>query len=269
MTLHINSLDPYQHGHSPLHQLDPRIKLVIALGFILTSSLTPPGAWAVYILLMALVMSAILFSELGFGFTLKRALILSSPFVLAVLPLPFTVAGSPIAQIPLGFATLTISQPGVIRFVSILLKSWISVQAAILLASTTQFPDLLIALRALRLPPLLVSVIGLMWRYLFVMADETLRMLRARSARSSTSADAPLKPGGKLTWRAPVTGGVAGSLFLRSIERSDRIYAAMLSRGYDGETRALPLPPIPASAWVVFAASMLTFAFLLFLGQLF
>ena len=51
---------------------------------------------------------------------------------------------------------------------------------AIVLASTTAFPDLLAAMRALRLPRLLVAVIGLMWRYLFVLVDEVMRLMRAR-----------------------------------------------------------------------------------------
>jgi cobalt/nickel transport system ATP-binding protein len=73
-----------------------------------------------------------------------------------------------------------------------------------------------------------------MWRYMGITVDEAGRMLRARTARSSILASAGSKTGGKLAWRAKVTGGMAGSLLVRSIERSERVYAAMLSRGYDG-----------------------------------
>jgi cobalt/nickel transport system permease protein len=145
---------------------------------------------------------------------------------------------------------LSISAAGLERFFSISLKSWISVQMAILLASTAPFPTLLMAMRALHLPRLLVAIIGLMWRYLFVMVDEALRLMRAREARSSRSDQPGYKTGGKLVWRAKVTGGMAGSLFLRSLERSDRIYNAMLSRGYDGEVRTLPQPAISRGEWV-------------------
>lgn len=44
---------------------------------------------------------------------------------------------------------------------------------------------------------------------------------------------------------------MAGNLFLRSIERGDRIYVAMLSRGYDGEVRAMPLPNLKMSGWLI------------------
>ena len=100
------------------------------------------------------------------------------------------------------------------------------------------------ALRALRLPRLLVAVIGLMWRYLFVLADEAGRLLRARAARSGAPDRPGVRVGGSIGWRARVTGGMAGSLFLRSMERADRTYAAMAARGYDGETRSLPGRPI-------------------------
>ncbi len=85
-----------------------------------------------------------------------------------------------------------------------------------------------------------------MWRYLFVLADEALRLLRARQARSGQTDRPGLKPGGSLSWRGRVAGGMAGSLFLRAFERSDRIYMAMVARGYDGEVRSSPLPATPA-----------------------
>jgi cobalt/nickel transport system permease protein len=75
-----------------------------------------------------------------------------------------------------------------------------------------------------------------------------------------------LKPGGKLTWRAQVTGAMAGSLFLRSLERSDRIYMAMLARGYDGEVRSLPQASIRPAQWVVLAAGLTLLGFLVMLA---
>ena len=70
-----------------------------------------------------------------------------------------------------------------------------------------------------------------------VMVDEAQRMLRAREVRS---AEAPGRPAGRsLRWRAAVVGQMVGTLFLRSYERSERIYVAVLSRGFDGEIRSL------------------------------
>jgi cobalt/nickel transport system permease protein len=105
-------------------------------------------------------------------------------------------------------------------------------------------------MRAIKIPRLLVAVFGLMWRYLFVLVDEALRLMRARLSRSGESDRADLKAGGALIWRAKVAGGMAGSLFLRALERSDRIYMAMLARGYDGETRSAPLPRLSGRDWL-------------------
>lgn len=265
--MHIHFLDPYQVRNSPVHHLDPRLKLVLTVAFILTTALIPIGTWPVYILLFAVIFSLIILADVGIGKVLKRSL-LAFPFVLAAVPLIFTTPGRQLFTISYGFWQLTAASSGIAWFISIGLKSWISVQAAILLTFTTPFPDILAAMRALRVPRLLVAIIGLMWRYLFVLADEAIRLLRARAARSSDSGIQDLPRGGKISWRAQIVGGMAGSLFMRSLDRSDRIYVAMLSRGYDGEVRSIPLPELNASQWIILVAGVGILGVLLILSLL-
>ena len=76
------------------------------------------------------------------------------------------------------------------------------------------------------------------------------------------------KTGGSVVWRARVTGGMAGNLFLRALERSDRIYMAMASRGYDGEVRAMPLPSLRPVHWIITGVSLAVFIALLGLAYL-
>jgi len=263
--MHLHFLDPYVPQHSPLHSLDARVKFVLAIGLILTVALEPIGAWPVYVLTFALIFSLELVSMLGVTYVLKRSL-LAVPFALAAFPIIFTTPGDVFLSLPFN---LVVTATGLERFVSILIKSWLSVQVAILLAATTPFPELLTAMRAVHIPRLLVAMVGLMWRYLFVLVDEALRLLRARSARSGRSDQPGLRHGGSLPWRAHVAGGLAGNLFLRGIERSDRIYTAMLARGYDGETRSLPLPPVSSSSWLILILGLIIFCFLLLLSSLF
>jgi cobalt/nickel transport system permease protein len=263
--MHVHFLDPYRPRSSPIHRLDGRVKFVLILAFILTAALLPAGAWAPYGALFGLILLVEFLSALGMGYVLKRSA-LAFPFVLAALPVIFTAKGSIVAHLPFG---LVVSEVGLERFASIALKSWLSVQAAVVLAASTQFPDLLVAMRAVRLPRLLVMLFGLMWRYLFVFADEVMRLTRARSARSGQSDLPNAKTGGSVAWRAHVTGGMAGNLFLRAFERSDRIYMAMLARGYDGEVRTLPLPAIRRVHWLVFIAGLAILVLLLILGFLF
>jgi cobalt/nickel transport system permease protein len=261
--MHVHFLDPYRPRDSAIHRLDPRIKLVLAVAFILTNTLLPTGAWPIYILFFALIISVEVISELGVSYVLKRSS-LALPFVLAAVPLIFTIPGKTLFSISIGAVEIHASIQGIERFISIAFKSWLSVQAAIVLAACTTFPDLLVAMRALHVPQLLVSVFGLMWRYMFVLVDEASRMLRARSSRSGQSDSPGARQGGSISWRAKVTGGMAGSLFLRAFERSDRIYMAMVSRGYDGEVHAMPLPEVQPTQWMVLVTCLSLFV--VFLG---
>jgi cobalt/nickel transport system permease protein len=187
---------------------------------------------------------------------LSRNAFIAAPFLLAAVPLIFVRPGEPLGTI----GPLTVSGEGLRMFGTIALKAWLSVQAALLLTFTTPFHDLVDALRDLRLPRILVAIIAFMYRYLAVLGDEAGRMLRARAARSAHAVAGA--SGGTLAWRARVTGQMVGSLFLRSYERSERIYAAMQARGFDGTFRHLAARRIEHGAWIVFGlvvAALLAF----------
>lgn len=229
-------LELYAPSPSLIHRWDARVKVIFTLVFILFLSLTPYRAWSTYILFLAIILSAALVSHLTVGFMVKRTLP-ALPFLLAAIPLIFSGSYPRVSVSIFSGFQVFYSPAGCEQFVSIALKSLISIQAAILLTATTRFPDILAALKALKIPWLFLEIIQLMWRYLFVIREEANSLLRARSSRNASGAGSS-RNGGILLWKAQVTGGMAGSLFLRSIERSDRIYAAMLSRGYNG------LPPM-------------------------
>ena len=138
-------------------------------------------------------------------------------------------------------------------------------QAALLLSFTTPFPDLVEALRRLRVPRLLVAIIGFMYRYLAVLSGEASRLNRARLSRSAVVAG---RSGGSIRWRAGVVGGMVGSLFLRSYERSERVYAAMQARGFDGEFRSMGGRALTATDWTSFAIVAAAIVVFVIAGQL-
>ena len=70
-------------------------------------------------------------------------------------------------------------------------------------------------------------------------------------------------------WRAKVTGGMAGNLFIRSIDRGERIYDAMAARGYDGEIRSFPLPPMTSASWIMLLGGLGLLVVLLLFALLF
>lgn len=186
---------------------------------------------------------------------LSRGAFIAAPFLLAALPLVFTRPEQPLGSVDLGSLRLTISGEGLRIFTTIAIKSWLSVQVALLLTYTTSFHDLLDALRELRLPRVMVAIIGFMYRYLAVLGDQAQRLMRARAARSAVVVG--VQGGGTIAWRARVTGGMVGSLFLRSYERSERIYAAMLARGFEGTFRHLGARVIGRGEWVAFTVVLL------------
>jgi cobalt/nickel transport system permease protein len=241
------SFERYQTGDSLLHHLDPRVKVVMTGLFILSTVLIPDGAWAAFLITLIVVLALTQLAGLPWGIVLKRSLVIL-PFTLTALTTIFVTPGVPLTAIHIGPWTLTPTDAGLIRFASIIARSLLSVQIAILLTATTPFPDLLHAFRHLRLPRALVGTLAFMYRYLFVLSDEAARLMRARQARS---ARLPQQRGHRsLLWRGKVAGAMVGQLFLRSLERGERVHQAMLARGYRGHIYTLnPHVMTPRDGW--------------------
>lgn len=259
--MHAHFVDPYQELSSPIHRLDPRVKVGGTVLFILSNALLPDSAWLAFALAWSLVLAVSLMARLGPGYVLRRSFV-ALPFALAAVTAIFALPGRPVFALQIGPWTAVATEPGLGRFASIVVRSWLSVQMAILLVAATRFPDMMHALRHLRVPPLLVAIISFMYRYLEVLTDETARLLRAREARSAVAPGR--RAGGSLLWRARVAGNMAGQLFLRSYERSDRIYSAMIARGYTGAFQTLNPHVMRAKDW----QALLVLAGILVLMQL-
>ena len=240
--MHFNLVDAYQENNSPLHRMDARIKVVLTVGMILLIGLTPMGAFGAYVGFFAIMMAGAIVARIDPLLVVKRSLV-AIPFTLAAVTLVFTVPGPRLGTVPL--TGWPISEAGAVRFASIVFKSMVSVQAAVLLMITTHFTDVLWALEALRIPKVLVAIISYMYRYIFVLVEEALRLTRARDSRSAVMRGNPAY-GGSLVFRARTTGRLIGNLFIRSFARSERVYQAMVSRGYRGELRQLRPPPVAA-----------------------
>lgn len=223
------------------------------IAFILSVSLLPVGSFAALGIAWMLLVMVSFASRIG-PVTMVKGSFVALPFIVAAFPLLFTKDGDPIGTVDFGLFSLTLSGEGLRLVLTIMLKSWVSVQAAALLIFTTQFHDLLEGLARLRLPKLMVSIISLMYRYLAVLIGEAQRMMRARASRQATP------PGGKrppVRWQARVVGNMVGALFIRSYERSERVYLAMQSRGYTGQVRHIHERPFPAPQWAILVAGFL------------
>jgi cobalt/nickel transport system permease protein len=250
---HIQVLDVHQEGDSPIHRRDARVKLVLTLAFIVAITALPAGAWLAYLLILLAVGFVLGLSRIRPSLVLKRSLV-AIPFAMAALTLIFTREGTTVVAFELARWSVSISYEGLVAFSSILTKAWLSVLIATMLVTSTTFPDLVSAMSWLRVPKVLVSVISFMYRYIFIIADEALRLHRAREARSASPKGATH---GSIIWETRVLGGMIGSLFLRSYERSERIHAAMLSRGFDGAIRTMSSRELGPGDFLVIGAVLI------------
>jgi cobalt/nickel transport system permease protein len=263
--MHSDAFDRYHEKESFMHHLDPRVKVVITVLFIVSNALLPDGAWLAFGAAWSFLLLANVLSQLGLGYTLKRSVV-ALPFAFIAITVLFSIPGKTIFTFDLFIWHPAITDAGLLRFISILIRSWLSVQMAILLVATTRFPDLIHALEHLRIPAILTTIIAFLYRYLFVLTDEVFRLLRARESRSA--AFAGNRVGGGVLWRAKVAGNMAGQLFLRSYERSDRIYQAMVARGYTGHLYTLNAHEMKSSDYFVTAFALAFIFILQMIGRL-
>lgn len=265
LTVHVHPFDRYRAGTSLLHRLDARVKVAGTLLIVLSNALLPDGAWAAFAATWVLVIGLSMIAGFGPFFAQLRSAV-ALPFLAAALSALVVVPGRPLLPIDIGPLSLVVTDGGVLRFSSIVIRSLLSVQTAILLTATTPFPDVLHALRHLGVPGVIVTIVSLMYRYIFVLADEAARLMRAREARSARP-DGATRAGGSLIWRASTAGHMAGQLFLRSYERSDRVYNAMLARGLAGEHRTLTPHVLRGADLRLAAALMAILAIVQLLGR--
>ena len=229
----------YVAGDSPVHRLEPHTKLVAVLAFALVVVATPVHAvwaWSAYAAFLALLLVVAAVAGIG-PRRLLRGLVVEVPFVLFALLLPFVSRGPRVDVLG-----LSLSQSGLVAGGSILAKATLSVLAASLLAATTDPRALLRGLERLRLPSVLVQILSFMIRYVDVVTGELGRMRVARESRGFR---------GRHLGALKVLGPAAGSLFIRSYERGERVHLAMLSRGYTGRLPAGPAAAVPLRSWAV------------------
>lgn len=214
----------YRESDSPVHRLPPEVKIVAMVVFTIAVVATPRTAfWAfgAYALLVVVVAAL---ARVGPRWLLSRALI-ELPFVLFAVALPFLGSGDRVEVLG-----LRLSEDGLHGAWNILAKGTLGVLASLLLAATTTTRDLIVGLDRLHCPQVFTQIATFMLRYLDVLVGEARRMRVARISRG----DDP-----RFLWQLRGFAAGIGALFLRAFERGERVYLAMLSRGYTGRMPAV------------------------------
>ncbi|MER5869105.1 cobalt ECF transporter T component CbiQ [Streptomyces sp. NPDC002044] len=233
----------YRHGHSPVHRLPPHCKLAATFAFVLVVVSTPREAVWAFGLYAVLVAGAAAVARIPAGFLLRR-LVIEVPFVAFAVLMPFVAEGERVDVLG-----MSLSVSGLWGAWNILAKGTLGVAASVLLASTTELRALLLGLQRLKLPPLLVQIASFMIRYGDVVTDELRRMSVARRSRG-------FEARGVRHWG--VLAKTAGALFIRSYERGERVYLAMVSRGYAGSMPVIDEVTATRTQWAYAAALPVT-----------
>lgn len=224
------------HGTSPMHGVAPEAKLAGLVAFVVIVALTPRRFVAAFTVDAIVVLTVIAIAALPVRLILRR-LATITPFLAVALLLPFIGDGDEIDVVGLG-----LSVDGLWAAWNIVAKAVLGATASIVVTATTPIPDLLAGLSRLRIPAVVVGIIAFMLRYLDLIVDELGRMRRAMVARAHDP---------HWLWQARPIAGAAGTLFVRSYERGERVHAAMAARGYTGTMPELTGRRTPVREWTL------------------
>ncbi len=214
-------MDTLSGGNSFVHKLDPRIKLLTTLAYIIFTVSFGKHDISAMLPLIFYPVFLITAGGLPVMYIMKKVLFVS-PFALMI------AVFNPILNqnTTLHIGIIGISD-GWISFFSIMLRFFLTVTSVIALIASTGFNAVCMAAEKMGMPKIFAVQLLFLYRYIFVMAEEASRMLRARSLRSFG-----IKGKGFNHY-----GPFIGTLLLRTIDRARRIYLAMCCRGFDGNIR--------------------------------
>ncbi len=212
--------EAFSSGSSLFHRADPRVKILSAFAFSIVVACLD-GMLPQY-LSLGIGAILVLAARIPFGLLLRRLAIVNLFVVALWFVMPFSTPGEPAFRV----GPLTASSRGLLSALSITLKCNAIVLADMALLSTSTIFSLAHALAHLKVPSKLVQLFFFTWRYLHVLEEEHQRMVQALKIRG-------FEPGTNLhTYRTYAY--LVGLLFVRGYDRGERVYKAMLCRGFDG-----------------------------------
>lgn len=252
--------DEYALRKGFLQSLDPRIKTITFLLFIVGIMFTK--SMPVLIWLYALCLLLTFVSEINLGFFLKRTWIFIPLFSLFIaLPALFSIftPGEPLTTLRIGSFELMITRQGLAGASLFVGRVITSVSFAVLLSITTKHFALLKVLRVFRIPQVFVMTVGMCYRYIYLFAEIIENTFLAIKSRVGTKLH--YKKGQHI-----VTWNIA-CLWARSYQLNEQVYQAMLSRGYSGEPVVLHDYKTTLRDWLWFLLVLTVFITVLFLNH--
>lgn len=225
----LRQLEDLAQGNTWVHALHPLVKLLATLCYIV--AVVSFQRDEILMLLPFVLYPWLMFTlgEIPAG-PILRKLILVSPFVISI-----GIMNPIFDRTPVEVAGIILAH-GWLTFGSILIKSGLTLSASLLLIATSGLDQLAQSLRMLRVPKIFVLQLLLTYRYLSVLLEELARMLRAYGLRAP----------GQRGVRREAWGPFVGQLLLRTMDRAQRVYQAMVLRGFSGEYHPGRIPRMNA-----------------------
>jgi cobalt ECF transporter T component CbiQ len=205
-----------------LQSLDARMKLIAILALLIGVSLSHSLIIIAVVYLLAILLAVL--SAIPADFFIKRVWLVLPFFTgLVVLPALFITPGPPLIRIPLG---LTITRTGLITVLFLLLRVSTSVSLALLLILTTPWNAVLSALSVMRIPDVFILILGMTYRYIYLLLHIANDMFLSRQSRVV----------GRMSGAEErrVIAATTASLLSKSLNMSSQVYLAMQSRGFRG-----------------------------------
>jgi cobalt/nickel transport system permease protein len=216
MIRELYALEQLSNGKSCVHKLHPTAKLLVTIFFLVTVASFDRysiGRLIPYIFYPTLLMAL---SETPYAMLFKRFLV-ALPICLFAGVANVVFDRTPVFEI----GAVAISY-GTISLFTLLFKTYLCVMAVLILVSVTPLAEITAAMRRLRIPGIFVAMFEMTYRYVGVLFAEAYSMRTAYTLRS----------GGVKGIAMRDMGSFVGQLLLRSIDRADRVYSAMMCRGY-------------------------------------
>ena len=221
--IEIGRMDDLGRMDTPVHRVDARAKAVVTLAFICVVMSFPRHEVSALTPFVLFPVALVALGRIPARHLLKQMLV-AAPFALVVGIFNPFMDRQPFAAV--GPFTVT---GGWVSFVSLMLRFVLTVGAALALVACTGMNRLGAGMGRLGVPRVFVVQVLFLYRYLFVVADEGGKMMRSVELRSD----------GKRKLRLCVYGSLIGNLLLRSMDRAERVYRAMVARGFDGTIRVM------------------------------
>lgn len=223
---------------TPLRSLDGRVKTVFFLTAIIVAAVA--RHWYLAAALWAAAIAIFSTLRLPWRFLAQRLIIPLAVAWLVFLTLLFTNGTHPVATVLSKPFPLVIYAEGIARGILIFFRIMAAVTMACVLSFSTPMIEILETLRTFKVPDIIIDIADMMFRYVFIMTDVARNMHNAQMSRTTQRLSRMEQIRNLAT--------IAVHVITKSLDRSTKIYRAMLARGYNEEDKAPPYftEPVPS-----------------------